>query len=112
MSCDVPWARPKPVPDEKIRARHKRLRDFRSSSRPAPKEPYGSCPLLYIQEAYSNSRCHVRRPVMPLACDRAWAIQVWIAFIRAADTDVCAVATEPAASNATIRTGAAKIETD
>ena len=49
---------------------------------------------------------------MPLACDRAWAIQVWIAFIRAADTDVCAMATEPAASNATIRTGAAKIETD
>ena len=49
---------------------------------------------------------------MPLACDRAWAIQVWIAFIRAGDTDVCAVATEPLASHATIRTGAAKIDID
>ena len=49
---------------------------------------------------------------MPLACDRAWAIQVWIDFIRAGDTDVCAVATEPFASNATIRTGAAEIDND
>jgi hypothetical protein len=33
-------------------------------------------------------------------------------LIRAADTDVCAQTTEPLASNATIRTGAAKIDTD
>ena len=33
-------------------------------------------------------------------------------MIRAADTDVCALTTESLASNATIRTGAAKIDTD
>ena len=35
-----------------------------------------------------------------------------MALIRAGETDVCEVATEPLASHATIRTGAAKIDTD